>query len=717
MANLFKKDATKAADRKFMPPKGDPERLVSWLNEKREAGSRKRPERQWKLNLAFMLGEQWLAWDGSKRTFVRAENRPDDPNAPIRVTANKIGSITEHYISRLLKANPEPEGRPVGDEQADVDAAKVATRILVSEMNRLEWDTMQVDLYFWVVPLGHSYIQITWDPDSGPEIGVDETGEPVFGGDIDVDIVPAFEAWFDPSSRRRDLVDCRWGGRSVAMTPEAAWERWGVELRADGESQRTLAEEVLAMSDRSIADTEADQVMVHQFWLRPGSRMAPNGMVVTWSGDTILEGPMDFPYDHGRLPFVQWDLLPGMGVREGRTWMNDLIPLQADYNDARSREAGVRRTLIPKFIAPVGSVDPNRIGSRVELLLYNPIGQPPRLEMPDGRWMAQYEGAMQRADDEMGERSGQNDVNNGDIKPSMPAAAILALQEGDDTKLAIPAKLNAASTQRLGVQILELVRQFWDEPRIVRTWSQDGFLEVKHFTGANVAEQLDIHVTAESALPRSKASRAQLAMELRAEGLLQDPRKYVRMLDVPGVDMIVEDMDLDAKQQKRELNKMLATGQAVPVNEWDNHLIHYTEINNFRKSEDYEKLTPEQKAPIDAHATYHLQLMMGQAMAGATPGAPLDQGGLPMGGMPMDETEMVDGPEEEGGEPGGEGATGSKEYMDPMTGRPPQRGPGGQGPSPLSGSRFARKQGIGGPGNPGPVPGVSRDQQAARMGN
>lgn len=692
--------------KEFMPPKGKD--LIQWLDKKREEGKKKLPERQMKLNLAFMLGEQWLSWDPGQRTYRRPVNRVDDPNAPVRITANKIGSIAEHYIARLLKANPEPEARPVGDQQKDVDAAKVATRILLSELNRVEWSDLQLDLFFWLLPLGFSYMQLTWDPDSGDYVGDDpETGEPVYGGNIDFDVVPGFELAVDPSGRRRDLSDSRWAVRTVTMTPEAAWERWGVVLHGDNTSERTLAEEVLDISQRLSDQTQrVDQVRVHQFWLRPGSRMAPKGMVVTWSGETILEGPMDFPYEHGNLPFVQWDVLPGMGTREGRTWMSDLIPLQADYNDARSREAVIRRTLVPKLLYPVGSIDPKKLTTRVEAIGYNPVGEAPRLEIPDGRWMAQYEGAMERADAEMGERSGQNDLNSGDIQPSMPAAAILALQEGDDTKLAVPAKLNARATERVGVMILDLVREFWDEDRVVRTWSEDGYLEVQHFTGAEIQDQLDIHVSSESALPRSKASRAQLAMELNAQGFFQgDPRKFVRMLDVPGVDQIVAEWDLDAKQQKRETNRMLEQGITLPVNTWDNHMIHYNEINDFRKGEDYDFLPPEMKAVIDAHADAHLMLLMGQMQAGANPSAPSN---TPEHYPVAPQVGQV-----------GEGGTGGSEYLNPLTSSPSTGGPSASGDqqNPLQGSRMGNAQGIGGVGNPGPVPGVPPDTQAARMGN
>ncbi len=675
------------ADSPYMVPK-DPAALTPWLNKRVEDTKLRLPERQMKLNLAFMLGEQWLVWDQDKRQFSRPRLRSDDPNAPIRLTVNKIGGICEQWISRVLKHQPEPEVLPISDEPDDVDAARVGGRMLESELNRLKWNSQLVDLYFWTVPIGWSYLQIAWAPDDGKLLGLGPDGRPVREGEIVMDIVPGFELGVDPNGKKRDLSDSKWAYRTVHMTPEAVWEQWGVEVKAQAES-RTLAQEVfdLANSSDTRASSKSNTVKVHQFWMRPGSRAAADGLVITWTGDQILEAPKPFPYKHGRLPFVQFDVLPGVGTREGRTFVKDLVPLQADYNDARSREAMIRRTLVPKILSPTGAIDPRRIGTRVEVITYNPIGQPPKFEIPNSSWMQQYEQTMARGDQEMEKRSNTETMAFG---TRTSAAAIMAMQDAQELQLAIPVNLNAAAVELVGTHILSLIRQFWTEDRVVRTWSQDGELEVEHYTGADIARELDVRVSTESGLPDSKAGRVQLATELQQLGMLPDPRAFVRILDMPGMDLISETLDLDTKQQKRETNQLIQ-GVPVPVNSFDNHVIHLQTLNDFRKTKDYELLDPEIKAVVDAHADVHNELVLQQL--GMPPGNP--NGGPGMPGKPG-------GPEQAG--PGG----------------PP--GPGGAGgpqPTPQEGGResaIREKAGIGGPAQPGAVPGVTADRQAASMG-
>src|SRR5437868_3867207 len=86
----------------FLVPK-DEKQLVAWLDKKRATGGPRMPDIQMKMNLAYVLGQQNIVWDASRKKFLRPEQNPDDPNAPIRLPINKIAGIMEHFIARLTK--------------------------------------------------------------------------------------------------------------------------------------------------------------------------------------------------------------------------------------------------------------------------------------------------------------------------------------------------------------------------------------------------------------------------------------------------------------------------------------------------------------------------------------------------------------------------------------------------------------------------------------
>lgn len=692
----------------FTMPVDDPERLVAWLEAKRKRGNKRMPDLQMKMNLAYTLGHQWIVWDRDRRQFRRPQWRPNDPNAPVRITINKIGGIVERTIARLLKEAPDPECRPTSDDEDDVGAAQVGTRILDHEMDREKWDTKLIDLYFWVTVLGWSYLHVYWDPNAGTILGElpmgalggdgenpaqdaaeDQPGMVIHTGEVVCEVVPAFELAVDPNARK--MEEARWAVRTVSLTKEACWEKFGVVPDTDI-TGRTLVDEVYALTDKARNDRPyVDTVAVHQMWIAPGTRMAPDGAVVTWAGTTILE-QREFPYDHKHIPFIQFDLMPGLGTREGRTWLNDLIPIQADYNDARSREASIRRMMVPKMLYPIGSMDPQRVSSRFEMIPYTPTGNPPNLMMPDGRWMAPHEAVMTRSQAEMGERAGQADVSNGSAPASMPAASVMALQEADDTKLAISMKHLSKGISQTGWQWLMLVKQFWQEPRIVRAWSQEGDIEAESFIGSDLGQQLDVHVSAESSLPKSKAARMNLLMELvQIPGMFTNPRDFLKQLDLPGISPLLASMSVDNKQATRE-NAKLCDGIAVQVNYWDNHPVHIQEHNDFRKTEMYEKIataavTGDSMAQqvvqaFNAHVQVHEEQMVAQQQMGPQlPGQPDGQPG------------SVNPP------------------PDPAAPTPHGQAPAG------SERGIHQRSGVGGPGEPGVVPGIPADQQAARLGH
>lgn len=676
------------------------DQLIPFLERRRREASNRSNDVQLRINLAYMLGYQTVLWDPASHRLRRA--RPvnaDDASPPSYVTVNKIGGICERTISKLTKNVPVPECRPVSNEDDDVSAARVGSRILDHEMHRMNWEDLLTRLYFWVLPCGWGYLYSCWDSDLGGYVGRYEERD-LNQGEVRLEVVPPFELIVDPNARI--FEEARWCIRTQVMTKEAAWETYGKDL-SSAEPGRTLAEDVssLAAGATQRGSTPAgDFILVHQFWLRPKTKARPEGMVVTWAGNEFLEPPKPFPYEHGTLPFIQFDLLPGQGTADGRTWVGDLVAVQKDYNDARSREATLRRLMVPKLVGPAGSIDPARWGSKLEYIPYNPVGAPPSWMIPDNRWAYQHEQAMQRADQEMGERAGQAEVSQGKAPAGAPAAAILALQEADDTKLAVSAKQLAKGVGQVGIQVLGLVRQFWTEQRMVRTWSEDGRLEVARFSGANVAEQLDVHVSSESALPRSKSARAQLVMDLADRKILTDPRYILRLLQLPGTDWLMEEIDLDTKQADRE-NERLLGGETVEVAPWHNQATHQIAHDRLRKTVDYERATPQIRAVIDAHCEVHMQVLQGQM------GQPTPLGTAHMPGMVQ---------QFGGGAEAGPGRGRGPEYLDPMTGQPSNPLDRAAGMA-LPAADLARNAGIGKPGLPGQVPGISRDQQAAAIGD
>jgi hypothetical protein len=679
-----------AAGKTFKVPAAGDE-LIQWLTAKRDQGKPIMAANQMKLNMAFVLGHQWVTWDDRLRSYRRPTVDAADPNAPVRLTSNKIGGIVERTISKLTKNVPNPECRPVSNNDNDVDGARVGTGILAHELYRLHWNSRLQKFLFWPVTVGWGYAHPWWNPEAGAYVGDDaeEGGEEVFEGEVCIDWIAPFDLLVDPSADTMD--EARWCIRVTTMSREAAWEKFDVAI-SGGEPARSLTHEVQALGlvgEDATGNPSQDWVTVYQLWMKP-CKAAPQGKVITWAGTEIIEN-MSFPYDHHELPFIQCDLIPGFS-REGRTFVTDLISPQTDYNDSLSREATIRRQLSPKYIGAIGQIDPQRITSRVEVLQYMPgFGDAPHLEMPNAAWAQQFEIGMARNSADMGERAGVSEASRGEAASSAPAASIMALQETDDTKMFISATQLSQFIATAGKQILLLCKQYWKEERTVRVWSDDNMLAAFRYQGADIQSGLDVHVSAESALPRSKAARAQLFLELAQRYPdLFDPQTLMSLLDVPQADLITQSLDIQTRTQHREI-AMLLRGEEPEVKGWHDHVIHLKVINDFRCSLDYYNLPMLDQARIDAHAAVHEMLVLKQmGVQIPTPGGP---------GSPEAAAQAAQVDQGRGGQntlPEAPGAQG------------PQQAPAGPSTEELAG--------IGGPQQPGRVPNMPVDQQAASMG-
>lgn len=671
--------------------------LLSWLEHKKDQGRAIMPVNQMKLNMAFFLGFQWVTWDHRMRAYRRPTVDIQDPNTPVRISSNKIGALVERHIAALTKNIPEPECRPVSNSDDDVSAARVGTRILNHELDRIDWNVKLQRFLQWPAVCGWGFLHVWWNPDLGDVVGTDieakgdDEGR-LFAGDVCVELIPPFQLSVDPSGQDSAMEDATWCIRTTTLTCEAAWERWGVVL--SGGSARSLAQEVHSLGAVGQAEPSAqaeDWVNVHQLWMKP-CRAAPKGCVITWAGQTIIDKQIPYPYDHGELPFVQCNQLPGLGTREGRTWVTDLIPLQTDYNDTLSREATIRRQLTPKLVAAIGQVDPQRLTSRVELLEFMPgiSATPPHLDLPSGVWAQQFELGLNRDSTDMGDRAGANDATQGKTAASAAAATTLALQEGDNTKLALSATELSTCIEHVGRQILLLAKQYWSEERTIRVWSDDNVIEAYRYNGADVDERLDIHVSSESALPRSKAARGQLFLELaKAYPSQFDLQTLMNMLDVPNTDLITKSMDIDTRKQSREIGQLLL-GMNPQVRPYDNHVIHLKVLNDFRKSIDYENLPIEMQAHIDAHAAIHESLVLRQMGIQ-----------VPTPNPTQDPVALQQAQQAAAGPAGAPGSIGTAPTAPPAP---------AAHPAPPSTAQLA---GVGGAGQPGAV---SMDTQAASMG-
>lgn len=369
----------------------------------------------------------------------------------------------------------------------------------------------------------------------------------------------------------------------------------------------------------------------------------------------------EFPYTHGRFPFVKIDHIP-TGMFYGESVIKSLISPQKEYNRTRSIMLENRNLAgKPQWAYTSGAFDPRKFNSRPGLLLAINMGfDPPRpLEQPQLPPSVSNELEVTLKD--MDDISSQYEITKGRTPPGVEAASAIAyLSEENDTILYHTVQSLENAVQETGIQVLSNVHDFWPIDRIVRMTSKNQFAEVKQFKSTDLKPIMDFRVETGSMAPRSVAAKQAFITELMKMGAIE-PNKALRYLQMSETDKLYDELMIDNRQAQRE-NVYMAEGQPlykvdpqgqppvdpntgmpqmdpqtglpapvyktdvvrdpmtgdpeigqdgqpltyqVSTNPYDAHDIHVQEHENYQKSQEYEMLPPEIQAIIQEHVDQH----------------------------------------------------------------------------------------------------------------
>ncbi len=155
-------------------------------------------------------------------------------------------------------------------------------------------------------------------------------------------------------------------------------------------------------------------------------------------------------------------------------------------------------------------------------------------------------------------------------------------------------------------------------PRMLKVAGDGLEYAVKEFKGEDLNENYDVIVVPGSTSPQSKVLKRQDIMNAFQEGLLGDPAdpklrsKVLKMMEVGDVSEMWKDQALDEQQVKKTI-AMIEEGEMPnpPGHEWDNHQVFITELNQYRKTDKFDEMSPEQQGMITFIAEWHLNALTG----------------------------------------------------------------------------------------------------------
>ena len=617
---------------------------IGKLDEKyrQSKAARRLLEPQWFMSLAFFQNKHWLAFMGDRLVEPRGL---DDPGR-VTETENRITGIVRTELAKMTKTRPVWVSTPTTGDDEDMNAAGLSEDIMRYQWGNLGMRKHDLKALEWSRICGSGFLKCTWDPKIGDPVDVlvrpdgglmaDESGKPMRGdqqvaqafasatgaqvkskriapGDVKIEAPSPFGMFVDPLC---DIFeDAEWLIEESIKSVDYCKRHFDVVLKPDAAANPGLVEMQL-MGGLGNAGSTYKGVKLRQYWAKPCDEW-PNGVRIVYAQGKVLDSD-EQPFDP--MPFVMYTGIPVPGRLYGMGLVELLQGPQTELNKTLSQMAENRNRIgNPTGIAARQAIgDPEIFLEKVseaggwhffdETGSQHPIPQylePPTL--PD--YIKELPDQIRRA---MEDISGQHEVTNAQVPPGVTAAAaITLLLDQDDTRLALANADHEEGLGIIGTKVLEHVGKYYTDSRIIKIAGEDGAWQIFDFRNTDLRGNTHIEVQAGSMFPQTQAAKQAMMKDIitmmtqTGNGLHgRQLSQFFRDLGLGATDHLIQEYTRNETQVNRE-NVLLAQGQRLPINDYDDTQAHIDGHTDHQKTATYAKYPAQIQANFEAHVALH----------------------------------------------------------------------------------------------------------------
>lgn len=452
---------------------------------------------------------------------------------------------------------PEPSVLP--REKSDETAAKQLSELLPAILERCGYEKLYSDMWWYKLKNGAVCQAVMWDSE------IDD-GK----GDIAIRNVDLLNLFWEPGitdiQDSKDLfyVFLADSGELKQQYPVLKDKTLSVDFQPTRYKTDNSNNEKAAVVDWYYKKRKGNKTLLHY---------------CRFVGDTVLYASEDDPlcaegfYRHGKYPFVMDSLFceanspVGFGyidiMKDAQMYIDKLNQVILEHTVQLSRKrffikqnSAVREEEFADFSKPFVHVAGNITGEDIREIKLDPL---------DGAVF----GALNSKIDELKETSGNRDFSQGSTSGGVTAAsAIAALQEAGSKLSRDMLKSNYYALQNVCYLMIELIREFYDTPRIYRiiggyaAYDNSLLLPKKRETifGIEQPERkpiFDVVCRAAKKSPFSKAAQNELAKELFKLGFFNpeyadQALACIDMMDFEGKEQLQTSIK---QQQKKAMEK------------------------------------------------------------------------------------------------------------------------------------------------------------------
>ena len=432
-------------------------------------------------------------------------------------------------------------------EASDEKAADILSQVLPVIFERNGFEKIYSDAWWYKLKAGTAVYGVFWNPLKSNGLG-----------DIEIKQVDILNLFWEPGikdiqkSKNIFHVELMDNDALVSLYPQLSGRL--------GSSNIELAHYVY---DDNVDTTEKSAVVDRYY------KIIRNGMEIVHyckicNGQLLYASENDPEYmergfyDHGKYPFVFDTLFVEEGTPCGFGYIDIMKDAQKQI-DVLSNSLVKRASMAisPRyFINSSGAVNEEEFADWSNNFVHvsgSNLGEDSIREIRLSGIPEIYLGILNSKVDELKETSGNRDFSQGGVSSGVTAAsAIAALQEAGSKLTRDMVKGGFRAFSEINMLAIELIRQFYDEPRFFRILGENGEREFISYDNSHIkirnqgvafGEEIllrkpvfDIKVSADKASPFSKISQNELALQLYGAGMFNPENRAQALLAISMMD-------------------------------------------------------------------------------------------------------------------------------------------------------------------------------------
>lgn len=592
---------------------------------------------RWKKYMAWVAGYQSYDYNTLTKKLISVPVNKDH-----RLVFNRLRSFVKTLLAKLSSDIPQSTVIPNTDDDADIESARVGDRVILGLSEKFGINKVLSDIKLWLILCNRAYLRVIWDEESQGILGYgeveedDEQGNPtgkkileeaIEEGDVSMEAVSPFNCRCDPLYKSKEKW--RWFIYGEEVDAQEIESQYDLEKGSLKEQGRTLEDaydlQFGSSEDLSIGTSDKSEnirgrtVVFKELWTKNVYYFIAGQKLVEYGANEYGEIPY-YPMEDTLIPINDYE----KGFSYNESIIKDAIPVQRQYNKTINIQSiGLDRASKLKVLTPLGSLLNKKqwVNDYGVFIDYNRnLGEPHQMKMePFPFEVINYKSELER---EMESIMNIHEASFGRLPERASHASgtlVNLLLEQDD--IVLNPLLNTINMQlsKAWKLVLRMIQNNYTAERILQYTGDDGMPAIIKFQGADLLGNTDVKVVSQTGLPRSRAMRIEYIMRLRSEGLLTDDKSTLEMLEFGNASKIFVDSLLHERKAIREISLIESTPDITPemmfgdeergiegmYYDGDDSEIHIKMYLRYRLSTKYDKLSPNQKAVLNALIQRH----------------------------------------------------------------------------------------------------------------